>query len=208
MSSRHSSNSTPLRRLNRSPEGITYANERVTVDAEGNQLVELVFASESLGMPAQDGYGWPQFDFNERIGQNNRYAIVRKLGWGMHSSTWLAKDREKDNSFVAIKALTGYASKKHDEGIVWEADAWRLLSHQPLSPHCVPLLDEFTIAGKGSAGNHRCFVMPVYGGDVYKGLLKSKGAALSLLLQSASRCTCCVDLRTCTSAMLCIPTSS
>lgn len=52
------------------------------------------FESEALGMPAAAGYGWAQFEFGERIGPNLRYTIARKLGWGMHSSTWLARDRE------------------------------------------------------------------------------------------------------------------
>jgi len=32
--------------------------------------------------------GWAQFEFGEKFGQDNRYIIARKLGWGMHSSTW------------------------------------------------------------------------------------------------------------------------
>jgi len=46
-----------------------------------------------------------------------------------------------------------------------EAAVLRLISRQPTSPHCTPLLDEFTVPGKGSARSHLCFVMPVYGGD-------------------------------------------
>jgi serine/threonine protein kinase len=54
----------------------------------------------------------------------------------------------------------------YERAIAWEADAFRLISYLPLSPHCAQLLDEFAIPGKGSAGSHMCFVMPVYGGDV------------------------------------------
>ena len=43
-------------------------------------------------MPAAKGYGWAQFEFGDQIGQDNRYTIVRKLGRGMYSSTWLARD--------------------------------------------------------------------------------------------------------------------
>jgi hypothetical protein len=67
-------------------------NQHFSIDSEGKQVVDLTFTSEALGMPAADGYGWAQFEFGDQIGQDNRYTIVRKLGWGMHSSTWLARD--------------------------------------------------------------------------------------------------------------------
>lgn len=58
-------------------------------------------------------------------------------------------------------------------GTSWEADALRYLSAYPPSPYCVQLLDEFTMAGRGSAGSHICFVLPLYCGDV-KALMKSR----------------------------------
>ena len=61
-------------------------------DTEGED-VTYIFESEALGMPATLGYGWAQFDFGTTIGQSERYKIVRKLGWGTHSSTWLAHDK-------------------------------------------------------------------------------------------------------------------
>lgn len=60
----------------------------------------------------------------------------------------------------------------YDKAVTWELDALRALSYEPPSPHCTPLLDEFTIPGKGSSGFHLCFVMSVYGGDV-KALVQS-----------------------------------
>jgi hypothetical protein len=62
-------------------------------DSDGEELVPLRFAEEPLGCPAADGYGWPQLDFGEVIGPGNRYTIVRKLGWGVSSSVWLAMDQ-------------------------------------------------------------------------------------------------------------------
>ena len=67
-------------------------NQRFRIDSGGNQVVDLTFVSEPLGLPATKGYGWAQFEFGDQIGQDNRYIIARKLGWGMHSSTWLASD--------------------------------------------------------------------------------------------------------------------
>ena len=69
------------------------SNQHFSVGADGKTYVDLSFASEPLGMPAKDGYGWPQIDINQSIGPDNRYTIRRKLGWGMSSSTWLARDR-------------------------------------------------------------------------------------------------------------------
>jgi len=68
----------------------------------------------------------------------------------------------------------------YERAVVWEAEALRLVS-QPPAPHCTQLLDEFTIPGKGSAGSHMCFVMPVYGGDV-KTLVEARTTALPLPL--------------------------
>lgn len=69
-------------------------NHHVSVTEDGQTFVDLEFVEEPLGMPASEGYGWPNLEFGEAIGPDNRYDIVRKLGWGMTSSTWLARDRE------------------------------------------------------------------------------------------------------------------
>ncbi|KAG9227128.1 hypothetical protein CCMSSC00406_0010232 [Pleurotus cornucopiae] len=155
-------------------------NQHFSVDADGKEVVDLSFKSEALGLPAKKGYGWPQLEFGERIGGDQRYTIARKLGWGMHSSTWLARDKVL-NKFVAIKVLTGYTTEIYERGVTWEADALRLLSYTPQSEHCVELLDEFTMLGRGSAGSHLCFVMPFYGGDT-RTLLKSRSSSFPLPL--------------------------
>ncbi|KAJ7256142.1 kinase-like domain-containing protein [Mycena haematopus] len=150
--------------------------QHFSINPEG--VVDSNFASEGLGVPAAKGYGWAQFEFGESIGNDQRYTILRKLGWGSHSSIWLARDKV-GNGFVAIKALTGHMTKMNEKAISWEAEALRYLSYHPQSPHCVQLLDEFTMAGRGSAGSHICFVLPVYGGDV-KALSKSRKTPFDL----------------------------
>jgi hypothetical protein len=75
-----------------SPTQLETTNQRLSVDPEGKQVVDLSFVSEPLGLPAADGYGWAQFEFGDQIGPDNRYTITRKLGWGMYSSVWLARD--------------------------------------------------------------------------------------------------------------------
>lgn len=71
----------------------TQANAHWTVDHTGKSVVDLKFIEEPLGIPAQDGYGWPYIDFGESIGPNGRYTISRKLGFGSTSSIWLACDQ-------------------------------------------------------------------------------------------------------------------
>jgi hypothetical protein len=75
-----------------SPTQLEPTNQHFSIDPEGKQVVDLSFVSEPLGLPAADGYGWAQFEFGDQIGPDNRYAITRKLGWGMYSSAWLARD--------------------------------------------------------------------------------------------------------------------
>ncbi|KAE9396570.1 kinase-like protein [Gymnopus androsaceus JB14] len=116
-------------------------------------------------MSVKNKCGWPQFDYGDTMGIDGRYTIRCKLGWGMHSSTWLAFD-SLTSSFVAIKALTGYMTEADKNDETWEQDALRLLNYSPRSPHCLYSLDEFTIPGKGSAGGHLCMVTPLMGGDV------------------------------------------
>ena len=50
------------------------------------------FAEEPCGFAVKQGLGFMQVEFGERIGPEGRYEILRKLGWGMHSNIWLARD--------------------------------------------------------------------------------------------------------------------
>ncbi|KAJ6610824.1 kinase-like domain-containing protein [Mycena sp. CBHHK59/15] len=129
-------------------------------------------------MPAAQGYGWAQFEFGDSVRNDQQYTILRNLGWGMHSNTWLARD-EVGNGFVAVKALTGRVTEMNEKAVSWEAEALRFLSAGPPSQHCVRLLDEFTIPGHGSAGSHLCFMLPIYGGDV-KALSNSRKTPFDL----------------------------
>lgn len=51
-------------------------------------------AQEPLHLSVDDGYGFARINPGDDIGQDNRFSIVRRLGWGMYSSTWLAKDHQ------------------------------------------------------------------------------------------------------------------
>ncbi|KAJ7715826.1 kinase-like domain-containing protein [Mycena metata] len=41
----------------------------------------MTFIEEPLGVPADQGYGFPQVDFGQCIGPNGEFEIIRKLGW-------------------------------------------------------------------------------------------------------------------------------
>ncbi len=74
-------------------------NQHWTVDPEsGERVVAFDFTEEPLGMPESIGYGFAQFEFGESLGGNvdnhcRSYTVLRKLGWGMNSSTWLVQDQ-------------------------------------------------------------------------------------------------------------------
>jgi len=87
------SRSIVLRRYKMSPVPRP-TNRHFYLDAEGKEVFDLTFVSEPLGLPASRAYGFTQLEFGERIGPEARYTIARKLGWGMHSSTWLARDEQ------------------------------------------------------------------------------------------------------------------
>lgn len=56
------------------------------------KLGDLKFIEEPLGVTAENGYGFPRFEFGESIGPDLRFKLLRKLGFGRNSSTWLALD--------------------------------------------------------------------------------------------------------------------
>lgn len=152
---------------------------RTHYSADGKTIADFTFTSEPLGMPAQEGYGWVQWKFGEIVGPDGRYTILRKLGWGSHSSTWLARDAV-NASYVAIKALTGYITQMEEEGKVWETRALHLLSRPKPSPHCIYSLATFTAPGTGSSNAHLCIVTPVYGGDLKSLYLADKNDAFAI----------------------------
>ncbi|PBK74828.1 kinase-like protein [Armillaria solidipes] len=143
----------------------------ISVGPDGKLHVgKLTFVEEPLGLPAKEHFGWPHLEFNESIGPDNRYVISRKLGWGMSSSTWLARDKI-ENSYVALKILNGHHTSLVEQNLVWELKVLERVS-SPSSPHCLGLLSHFTFPGKGNAGQHLCLVTKVLGGDVKSLFLK------------------------------------
>ena len=64
------------------------------VNSEGVELVDLEFIEEPLGVTAEQGHGFPRIKFGDVIGPDKHYEVVRKLGWGMNSSIWMAFDKK------------------------------------------------------------------------------------------------------------------
>lgn len=54
--------------------------------------VHLEFVEEPLGVTAEQGEGYLRVDFGERMGPDNRFEILRKLGWGRYVSADLIND--------------------------------------------------------------------------------------------------------------------
>jgi len=64
------------------------SNKHLFVDATtGDTAVDIKFIEEPLGLSAEQGYGFPRFEFGESLGPDNRFKVVRKLDFGVNSST-------------------------------------------------------------------------------------------------------------------------
>jgi hypothetical protein len=109
-----------------------------------------------------------------RIGDlyNNRYHILRKLGWGHFSTVWLCWDF-KSVRFVALKIVK--SAKHYTEAA---ADEIKLLQcardgdpNDENRYKCVQLLDNFKVTGPN--GIHVCMVFEVLGNNLLKLIIKS-----------------------------------
>ncbi|KAL8902812.1 MAG: hypothetical protein Q9207_004360 [Kuettlingeria erythrocarpa] len=100
-----------------------------------------------------------------------RYEVLRKLGWGVYSTVWLAKD-SVNNRHVALKITTADAYGQYDEHDTYSSEKHvfelEMLKHIQKTDidhpgrKCVPhLLDHFTHTGPN--GEHMCLVSKVTG---------------------------------------------
>ncbi|KAK0493134.1 kinase-like domain-containing protein [Armillaria luteobubalina] len=72
----------------------------------------------------------------------------------------------RDDSYVALKILSGYYTDLVERGCVWELGVLERVSSPPSNPYCLQLKSHFTFPGKGSASHHLCLVTNVLGGDI------------------------------------------
>jgi serine/threonine protein kinase len=158
------------------------------------------FSEEPLEVSMDEGHGFLRIEFGDMMGPDHRYRVVRKLGWGMNSSVWMAFDEQyvfiqlsgccsdkfpREKRYVAIKALTGYSTDTTLRSITSELAALKqLASSLPVSSltstHCIKLFSHFIHPGKDHR-DHLCLVTEILGGNV-KFLQKSVNKAFPLPL--------------------------
>ncbi|KAM7198855.1 Serine/threonine-protein kinase [Rhypophila sp. PSN 637] len=122
------------------------------------------FSEEALSRYCTGGY------HPVRVGDvfnNGKYKVLRKLGYGVYSTVWLACDLQT-KQHVALKVLTADSfGNKHD---TFEADILRYIRvldtpHLGVN-HVLGLLNEFE--HRGPNGNHVCLVFKPMGPDMTK----------------------------------------
>lgn len=116
-----------------------------------------------------DQGGYHLVQIGERF-HNDRYLVIRKLGWGHFSTVWLAQDTKLDRhvALKVVKSASHYTETAEDEIKLLE----RVYSANPCHPgyhHVVSLLDHFKHAGPN--GTHTCMVFEVLGENLL-GLIK------------------------------------
>lgn len=126
--------------------------------------------------------------------KNEKYTLVRKLGWGHFLTVWLARDNDKQ-CHVAMKIVR--SAKHYTDTAV---DEIKLLdkvttgdSHHPGHEHVIQLLDTFT--HEGPNGTHVCMVFEVLGENLL-GLIrryKHRGIPVVFVKQIAKQLLLALD---------------
>ncbi|KAF9926517.1 serine/threonine protein kinase, CMGC group [Linnemannia zychae] len=115
---------------------------------------------------------------------DDRYLVLRKLGWGHFSTVWLAKDMVK-NRHVALKIVKSakhYTETALDEIKLLE----KVVKANPNAPgrkYVVELLDHFV--HRGPNGSHVCMVFEVLGENLLSVIkrYRNKGIPARLVQQ-------------------------
>ncbi|KAG2126926.1 kinase-like domain-containing protein [Suillus clintonianus] len=120
---------------------------------------------EPLDLPADQNGGFYSATLGKKL--NSTYTIVRKLGWGQHSSVWLAKhEGEREQQYVAVKILTSHATQvqhqlSNELGLLQAVRDLARESSNPGRTHVVTLLDSFEVSS--TQGRHLCLVHEAMG---------------------------------------------
>lgn len=119
-----------------------------------------IFPEEPLALPADTGYGYFQGIPNDVVGPDARFHLQAKLGFGTNSSVWLTKDSQLGR-YVALKILTGHASRLNAERLLRELAVHERLSSLPAdeSKHCNRLITHFMHKGIEQDGEHLCLAL-------------------------------------------------
>lgn len=144
--------SDTLSRMSQQPDLVWQASD---------QLKALKWPEEDLTSTAAEGGGFYPLRLGETL-DDERFVIIRKLGWGGYSTVWLARDL-RDNRHVALKVLSAYASSQIESGRLRELDLLRKVTNaSPLHcgfGHVIHLSHEFSF--DSFIGRHICFVLDV-----------------------------------------------
>nr|XP_020448717.1 SRSF protein kinase 1-like isoform X2 [Monopterus albus] len=110
---------------------------------------------------------------------NERYHVIRKLGWGHFSTVWLAWDIQ-EKRFVAMKVVK--SAEHYTETALDEIKLLKSVRNtDPSDPNrekVVQLLDDFKVSGMN--GTHVCMVFEVLGYHLLKWIIKSNYQGLPL----------------------------
>ncbi|KAL4226553.1 SRSF protein kinase 2 [Mactra antiquata] len=110
---------------------------------------------------------------------NNRYHVVRKLGWGHFSTVWLCWDLQAKR-FVAMKVVK--SAQHYTETAIDEIKLLRCVREadeaDSFRERTVQLLDDFKISGVN--GTHVCMVFEVLGNNLLKFIIRSNYQGIPL----------------------------
>lgn len=110
---------------------------------------------------------------------NQKYHVIRKLGWGHFSTVWLAWDIQ-EKRFVAMKVVK--SAEHYTETAMDEIKLLKTVRNtdpnDPSRERVVQLLDDFKISGVN--GTHVCMVFEVLGYHLLKWIIKSNYQGLPL----------------------------
>ncbi|KAF9514809.1 hypothetical protein BS47DRAFT_1328588 [Hydnum rufescens UP504] len=122
-----------------------------------------IFPEEPLLKTLEQGAGF----FPARPGlvlDDGKYRILRKLGWGQHSSVWLVHGLQfTPKRFFAVKILTAAATHSHHAGHRHELELLDSIKDARFS-YLARLHDDFELSGPH--GQHLCLVMNLLGTSV------------------------------------------
>ncbi|KDR85808.1 hypothetical protein GALMADRAFT_234899 [Galerina marginata CBS 339.88] len=116
------------------------------------------FPEERLDLSAEQGFGY--FPAYPGLAlKQNRYKVIRKLGFGPRSSVWLTTDLTGDFGYTAIKILTVHATGQKTNELP------TLQAIKAAFPTDLPNLHD-NFVEESHHGKHQCFVLSVLGPDV------------------------------------------
>ncbi|KAF5317281.1 hypothetical protein D9611_003801 [Ephemerocybe angulata] len=98
--------------------------------------------------------------------KNGRYELLRRLGSGAYSTTWLVYDEMAEDfcRYAAVKNLTRAATDEQKSGTMNELAFLKAIAAIAPDSSLPVLLDDFEIVGP--TGPHLCFVVTLMGLDV------------------------------------------